>query len=184
MAIVAGATALATAWSAPALAASALGAHAHGVATLQVVVDGSQLQVLLETPLNNLLGFEHAPRNETQRAAIRTMAGRLRQAATLFLPTAQARCRLTAVQLVSAVLGAELLGGPGPAASATSPGPTTHADLDATFTFACAVPTQLKGMELSLMEAFPGLRKLGVSVVGPRGQSATTLVPGKRGLSW
>lgn len=36
-------------------------AHQHGVAILEVAVDGGTLRLRLESPLNNLAGFEHAP---------------------------------------------------------------------------------------------------------------------------
>src|SRR5690606_12673416 len=37
-------------------------AHVHGSAVLQVVMDGETVELALQSPLNNLLGFEHAPR--------------------------------------------------------------------------------------------------------------------------
>lgn len=169
--------------SAAVTAAPTLGAHVHGAAELRVVVDGNQLELGLESPLDNLLGFEAAPRTEAQRAAVRTMAAKLRQAQTLFVPTASAQCTLASVQLSSSALPAELLGETKPAAE-SRPAESGHADLDATFTFQCAAPAQLKGLEVRLMQAFPGLRKLDVQVAGPRGQSGTTLTPAKRTISW
>ena len=49
------------------------GPHVHGVASLQVAVDGNTLTLNLESPLDNVLGFEHAPRSEKQKAAVRSM---------------------------------------------------------------------------------------------------------------
>lgn len=160
------------------------GAHVHGLAELRVAVDGPGLEIALESPLDNLLGFEHAPRSDTQRAAVRAMAGKLRQAQSLFVPTAAAQCTLAAVQLSSAALPADLLGETKRSSGDASRDEDGHADLDATFTFKCASPAQLKGMDVTLMLAFPGLRKLNVSVAGPRGQSATVLAPGQRVVSW
>lgn len=80
-----------------------------------MVVGGGQLEVALESPLDNLLGFERAPRTDKQRAA---------------------------------------------------------------------VPAHLKGMDVALMAAFPGLRKLGVQVAGPKGHSAPVLTPGKLAVNW
>ncbi|MCF7994732.1 MAG: DUF2796 domain-containing protein, partial [Chromatiaceae bacterium] len=45
------------------------GAHVHGVGQLNVAVDGSALLVELISPAMDLVGFEHAPRNEAQRTA-------------------------------------------------------------------------------------------------------------------
>jgi hypothetical protein len=160
------------------------GAHVHGVAELHVAVDGPQLEIGLESPLDNVLGFEHPPRTDKQRAAVRAMAGKLRQAQTIFVPTASAQCTLASVQLVSAALPAELLGEAKAAAAEGTKDEDGHADLDATFTFRCATPAQLTGMDVGLMQAFPGFRKLNVSVAGPKGQSATVLTPGKRAVGW
>ena len=155
------------------------GAHAHGQAELRVAVDGNQLEVTLESPLDNVLGFERAPRNDKERSAVRAMALKLRQAQTLFVPTPEARCTLASVQIASAVLAPQLLG---EASSATTPGanPDGHADLDATFQWRCTEPAQLTSLDVRLMQAFSGLRKLNVQVAGPRGQSAMQVSHGQR----
>lgn len=160
------------------------GAHRHGVAELQVAIDGDRLVISLESPLDNLLGFEHAPRTDKQRSAVRAMASRLRQAQSLFVTTPAAQCRLLTVQLVSAALPAALLGEPDPPATQAGGQADGHSDLEASFTFQCPASDQLKGMEVALMKAFTGLRQLSVSVAGPRGQSAVVLTPGKRTVQW
>lgn len=159
-------------------------AHVHGAASLRVVVDGATLEVALESPLDSLLGFERSPRTEAERAAVRAMAARLRQPATLFTPTPAARCVAGSVDIASAALPAELLGNPKPAPGTGGATADEHADLDATFRWRCDAPAELKGMDVALLQAFPGLRSVKVQVVGPRGQSATTLSGASRSLRW
>lgn len=161
------------------------GAHVHGVAELRIVVDGARLDVALETPLDNVLGFEKAPRTEPQRAAVRALAGKLRQP-QLLQPTPAARCQPASTRLQSAVLPPELLGESGPPAAKgkESAEGDDHADLDASFSWQCAVPAELKGLRVGLMQTFPGIRRIDVQVVGPRGQSATRLIPGKADIAW
>ena len=177
-------------WAAAALvacfAASAHepGAHVHGAAELRVTVDGNELDIELESPLDNVLGFEHAPRTDKERGAVRAMALKLRQAQNLFEPTAAAQCTLSSVQLESAALAPELLGEPKPAQPEAKKDEDGHADLDASFGWRCAAPEKLTGMDVRLMQAFPGLRKLTVQVVGPRGQSSTVLSPSQRTVKW
>ena len=69
------------------------GAHQHGVAKLAVAVDGKLLEIALESPLDNLLGFERAPRTDAEREAVRKMAQRFHAAAGLYTPTPAANCR-------------------------------------------------------------------------------------------
>jgi hypothetical protein len=156
----------------PALAGNP-GAHVHGSARLQVAVDGNTLSLQLDTPLANLVGFEHAPRTAQQKQALRAMADRLRQAAEIFTPTPAARCLVVSIELESPLLQ------PSPPA-----GGDGHADLDGSFVFRCADPAALRDLEVGLFASFPKLRRLDVQVAGPRGQSATRLSPQQRRVSW
>jgi Protein of unknown function (DUF2796) len=166
--------------------AEAPGAHQHGVAELRIVIEGSRLEVVLETPLDNMVGFEHAPRNDRQRDAVRAMASKLRQP-QMFLPTPAARCKSVSTKLESGVLPPELLGESGtvkPAPAQPAAKGEQHADLDATYIWNCEAPPQLNGLDTALMQTFRGLRQVDVQIVGPTGQSATRLKQGQRSLAW
>jgi hypothetical protein len=166
-----------------AAAAHEPGAHVHGVAELRVVVDGARLEATLESPLDNLLGFEHAPRTDAQRDAVRAMAATLRGSPGPLTPTAAARCTLESVHLASSALPAVLLGETA-AAAAPADAQEGHADLDASFTWRCEAPAQLAGLDVGLMHAFPRIRRLDAQVVGPKGQSATQLSAARPALRW
>lgn len=157
-------------------------AHVHGEATLNVTVDGAQLELQLEAPLDSLLGFEHAPRTAAQREAVRAMAARLRQAQSLFEPTPEAGCSLASVRLASSSLPAELLGEAAAKAAGAAEG--EHADLDATFSYRCAAPQRLRGLASGLQKAFPGIGSLKVRVASGRGQKATVLSRGRTTVQW
>lgn len=76
-------------------------AHEHGVADLRVAIDGSTLLIEFESPLDNLVGFEHAPRDEAQFEALHRLGYVLRGHEGLFgLPQA-ANCVLTDLQIES-----------------------------------------------------------------------------------
>lgn len=159
------------------------GAHVHGKAELEVAVDGAHLEIRLAAPLDSLVGFEHAPRNDKQRATAKAAVERLRKPEALFVPTPAASCTPAKLTLESAALSSELLGEPAPAATAGRHG-SEHADLDGTFLFRCAAPDRLQGLEVNLLQAFPRMRQLKVQVAGPRGQAATVLVPGRTSVRW
>lgn len=146
------------------LAASAWAgkAHEHGAARLDVALDGSTLTLILETPLDGLLGFERAPRSDAERRAAEAAIATLRAADALFAIDPAAQCRAASVELSSAPLG---LGG-----TAKDDG---HGDLDGEFVFRCqAAPAWL---DAGLFKAFPRLARLDVQVAAPKGQRRLVL---------
>jgi hypothetical protein len=159
----------------------AAGPHSHGVAKLDVAVDGPTLTLQLQSPLESVLGFERAPRNEAERGQVRAMAQALR-AGNLFVPTAAARCALQRVDLSSQVLPPELLGQSGPAAGGSAP--DDHADLDGTFVYRCENPQALAGIDVMMFDYFKKLARVDAQVAGPKGQSAAKLTARSRQIRW
>lgn len=47
-----------------------LGKHEHGVAQLNVALDGKTLELELDSPAMNLVGFEHAASTDADKAAV------------------------------------------------------------------------------------------------------------------
>jgi hypothetical protein len=181
---------LGTLFTTPALAQGHKhGAHQHGVAKLAVAVDGNQLEITLESPLDNLLGFERAPRTNAEREAVRKMAQRFHLGSELFTPTAAAGCTPKGAELASDVLDAALLA---PAGSPAAAGATkdaasakdSHADLDATVRFQCANPAALKGVDVGLFKAFPKFRQIDAAVAAGNVQRGSKLNPKQTSLSW
>jgi hypothetical protein len=78
-----------------------LGPHVHGIAELQVTQYQGTLSIDLDSPLDSLLGFEHAPHNEKQKQAVQTMIEKLRHPEALFVLTSSAQCAAEPVQLNS-----------------------------------------------------------------------------------
>lgn len=143
-------------------------AHQHGVAQLDVAVEATRVTLELETPLDNLLGFERAPRTDAERAAAEKAVALLREADKLFRIDSAAGCTLDKVTLDAPVLG---LGG-----SAAAPAKGEHAELSARFEFACKAGQRASFVEVALFEAFAGMKRLNLQLVLPRGQMKATLV--------
>ena len=51
-------------------AAETHGAHEHGHAVLKLVQEGTEVVVHFQSPLDSIVGFEHEPANDEQRAAL------------------------------------------------------------------------------------------------------------------
>lgn len=167
--------------------AQAEGAHQHGLARLELVVDGTTLTVTLDSPLDNLVGFERGPRTAAERSAVQAMAQTLHAGAALLQPTPAAGCTLRGVALASDVIDVALLAKD--AARAASPGKPPvaggHADLEATFSFDCRAPAALKGITLGgLFTAFPRLRRLDAALAAPGVQRGARITAQAPQLSW
>lgn len=156
-------------------------AHVHGVAKLEVAVEGGRIDLHLESPLEALLGFEHAPRSDKERAVVARMRQTLEQGGRLFAPTAAAGCKLVSVQVEAPVLE---VGHKEHGHNEKHDKHEGHGDLDADFRFTCAQPGKLTGMEVRLSDAFPGMRRVDAQVVSGKGQSAARLTAKMRFLSW
>jgi len=74
-------------------------AHVHGQSKLEIAVEGKQLTIRFESPLGNLTGFEHSPRNERERQLLDKAESILRQAEQIFVLPPAAVCAPGAVDL-------------------------------------------------------------------------------------
>lgn len=157
---------------APAFAGPPLASHQHGVVQLDIAVDANRISMQMSSPLDNLLGFERAPRNDAERGRVAAMVATLRSGA-LFLVDNSGSCRNGAIQLSSAALQ---LGEPDPAELQAG-----HADLDASFEFECSAAARAGFVDTALFERFPGIQRIDVQLATPRGQRKLTLArPARR----
>jgi len=159
-------------------------AHVHGVGKLDMAIDGDQVTLHLDTPLMNLLGFEHAAKSPKDRSAVQKMALKLRDAGRIFVTTPAAECRPTSIKLASKALHPILLGKPSTPAARTKPTRSEHADLNADYVLQCAHPDLLKTIDVALFTQFKGFQKIDVQMVTPKKQLAAMLRPSNSRLSW
>lgn len=151
-------------------------AHVHGVAKLEVAVEGADINLHLESPLEGVLGFEHAPGNDKERATVAQMRKTMANGGALFAPTTAAQCKFVESKLEAPSLESKPAG--------KSDTHEEHGDLNADFRFTCAQPAKLTGVEVRLFEAFPKLRRIDAQVVSGKGQKALRLSSKMRFLSW
>lgn len=150
----------------------AAGVHQHGVARLEGALDGEQLELVLTSPLDALVGFERAPRNADERARLAAMSTALRDGAKVIRLTESAQCALIDVSLASPVLssaGAKL---------------EDHVDLTARYRYRCARAQALHELGTGVFELFPRVRKIELQWAGPSGQRAATLTPKAPRMMW
>jgi len=143
----------------PLLALAAGKAHVHGIAKLDVAVEATKITLQLESPLDNLLGFERAPRTDAERQQADAMVAKLKAADAMFRIDPAAQCTLAKVDLASSALK---LGQPDPAEEG-------HADIDGSFEFTCADAARAAFIDVGLFD-YKRLQRLEVQVAAPKGQ--------------
>jgi hypothetical protein len=154
------------AWIAP---AAGQGVHHHGTAQFEVVIEGNTVSATLRSPLESLVGFEHAPRTSRQKAALERMERVLREPGQWIKPSAPAVCSAGDVDVTVS------FGRPGQ-------GHEDHAEAEVHWRAQCARAGELREIEVALFESFPRLERIRAQAAGPRGQRSATLTPKRRTL--
>lgn len=141
-------------------------AHQHGMAKLDIAVDAKQIVLQFETPLDNLVGFERAPRTDSERQRADEAVARLKDGETMFRFDRAAGCKLARVSLDSPPLG---LG-----TRSAAPAKGAHADLLASWEFTCADAGKAAHVDVGLF-AFKQLKRVQVQLVLPKSQAKSEL---------
>lgn len=158
---------------------ASLDAHEHGVASLNVALDGQTLEIQLQSPAMNLVGFEHEAKSDADKAKVAAARQHLEQPQALFALPIEAKCALQDSELDSPLFGGHAHD---EHEHADEHG---HSDIDASYRFACANAEALQTLELgSFFGTFPGTEKLEVQLIGPSGQQGAELTPGNSRLSF
>jgi hypothetical protein len=144
---------------APLLAQAAGKAHVHGIAKLDIAVEATKITVQLESPLDNLLGYERAPRTDAERKQADALVARLKAAGSMFRIDPAAQCTPGKVELASSALQ---LGLPDPSEAG-------HADIDGTLEFNCTDAARATFIDVGLFE-FKRMQQIEIQVAAPKGQ--------------
>lgn len=163
-----------------------LGAHEHGVGRLNAVLDGQSLELELDSPAMNLVGFEHVATSAADKAKVAAARKQLESPLALFNVPKAAGCVVSTQALNSPLFGDKpeadhdgdngddgddndhATDGKGAAAHEHH---HDHSDIHAHYQFTCAKPEALSNLDLSqVFKTFPATRKIQVQLIGPSGQ--------------
>ena len=157
-----------------------LGAHEHGVASLNAALDGNLLELQLESPAMNLVGFEHAAKSDADKAKVAAAKRELEQPITLFALNS-GDCKATEVELQSPLFGDADHDHDNDHHAHEG----EHSDIHAHYRFECAKANELKQLDLAeLFKRFPATEKIQVQLIGPNGQQGMELTPAQPRLSF
>ena len=134
-----------------------LDSHQHGVSTLKIALEGQSMQMELESPANDIVGFEHAPENNKQKADIENALSLLQKATGVFIPSSEAEC-------ITNENSAEFEIEEGHS--------ETHSGFHVIWKLTCSNPKQLKNLETTFFELFPKAHEIEVEIISASGQKA------------
>ncbi|WP_165666320.1 DUF2796 domain-containing protein [Metapseudomonas otitidis] len=166
-----------------------LGVHEHGVARLNAALDGSTLELELESPAMNLVGFEHEARSDADKAAVAKARAELEKPLALFALPEAAGCKVSEQKLESPLFG----NAPEKAHEHEhehkhedgDKHDHEHSEIHAHYHLECATPAKLTGLDLKgLFTRFPATQKIQVQLIGPKGQQGAELTPAASSLSF
>ena len=159
-----------------------LDAHEHGVGRLNAVLDGKALELELESPAMNLVGFEHLATTDADKAKLAAARKQLEQPLVLFSLPKAAGCVVSSQELESPLFGDKpdddhdhATDGKGAAAHDHD---HDHSEIHAHYQFTCTSPAALKNLDLAnLFKTFPATQKIQVQLIGPSGQQGVEATP-------
>jgi len=160
-----------------------LDAHSHGEGRLAIAIEGKAIEMELEAPASDIIGFEHAPKTKAQKQALVDARKRLGKLAGVMVLSPEAGCKLKSTDVD--VLGAAA-GGKGHDHDHDDHGKKagaaktddhdhehgSHSEFKVTYKVECAAPEKLGSVAFDYFKSFKGAEKLDVTVIGPKGQSS------------
>lgn len=161
-------------------------AHVHGLAYVDLAVEGERIEIHLRATAHDLVGFERAPMNAEEEARLLLARKTVLDHAALWQFNAAANC----------VADTPTLKVPGMDGKARDHDHDhahdhdhdhdhdhQHADWTARYAFRCANPTSLRAIDSGLFERFPSLQTVKVQIVDARGARGETLTPTARRIT-
>ncbi len=137
-----------------------LHAHEHGHVTLQVAVDGESVEMILEAPGADIVGFEHSAETDEQKAAVQEAMADLADPMALFILPEAAGCTGEAAEVELHQEG-------------------DHNAFEVEYSLTCTDPAALTEIETRFFELYPSVEEIEVEYATPAGQGAGELEPGE-----
>jgi hypothetical protein len=149
-------------------------AHQHGVASLNWVMEGESLQILLESPAMNVLGFEHEPHDEHEKQQLADALEKLNEPSKVVLLKG-GDCKFESAVIMN-------LFEEDATHDHNHHHDAEHSDINAEYSFTCAKPLELKTITVCLFESFSGFEKIESQWITDVTQGATTLTRDKHSI--
>ncbi|HHX35270.1 MAG TPA: DUF2796 domain-containing protein [Gammaproteobacteria bacterium] len=156
-----------------------LGAHVHGVASLNIALEDQQLTMQLESPAMNIVGFEYTPSSAKDQQAVVDAERTLKNEQLLFSLTSAAQCALSSLTIENDLTEQHA------EHDHSADEEHQHSDINVSYLFKCATPTKLRSIDFTgFFKAFPLTEKINVQLISAEAQQGTELTANNPLLSW
>jgi len=154
-------------------------AHEHGHATLMLVQEKDELQLVFKSPAMNITGFEHQANSPEQLAKVEWAKKSLSDAARLFQISQNARCVLEHVNIKSSLLEKDDHSDEHESHEKDNHeshnDKDSHSEFEAEYHFECASISDLKAIKVGVFEIFTSIEELEAQIITDVGQSLLEL---------
>jgi hypothetical protein len=128
-----------------------LEAHEHGKSELNIAIEGNKVELELESPGSDIVGFEHTAENDVQKKAVSEALAILENPMTLFAPPAAAGCMLKEAEAEHDLEG-------------------EHAGFHTHWSMECSDIKSLNGFAVTFFDKFPLAEEVEVQAISEGGQ--------------
>ncbi|MEM8749015.1 MAG: DUF2796 domain-containing protein [Pseudomonadota bacterium] len=137
-----------------------LHAHEHGVSSLKIAQENNKFLFELEAPGNDIVGFEHAAKNDDQKAAIDKALAEFAKPQEIFALSSDAGCKVADQE-------------------AEFETEDDHAGFHVKWSMTCDNPEMVKSMNIKFFDMFERAEEVEVEAIGNAGQAAMEVEKGE-----
>jgi hypothetical protein len=167
----------ATLFAVSATAASAetvrqLGPHEHGHGTLNLAIEGETVQIELEVPGADIVGFEYEATTPEDQAKIEAAKETLSKPLALFALPEAASCKVTAAKIALAAEDHDAHEHEHDADAEADAHEAEHSEFHAHYALSCANAAAITTIAFPYFDAFPNSQELDVTLITEKAQKA------------
>jgi Protein of unknown function (DUF2796) len=150
---------------------NALNAHEHGKAEIRLAVDNAKILLVFQTPQDNLVGIERAPKSAGELATAKLAIENLKLGNKLFAINPEAACVFKEITINAPNLMSPIL-----ATAKTA----EHADVEVSYSLECAKPGQLNTIGVNVFDVFKSIKVIQVQFADSKKQKSVRLTSSAR----
>jgi hypothetical protein len=156
-----------------------LGPHEHGHGTLNLVLEGQNLQLELEVPGADIVGFEHEAKTAEDQAKMEAATKTLAQPLALFALPDAAGCKVTSAKIVVAAgSDHDVHEHEHENEADTDEHEAEHSEFHAEYTLSCTNAAAITTIGFPYFETFPNSEELAVTLITEKSQKVFEVTRG------